>query len=93
MPCWVMLPFIQCHQTRGRALGGGVLKPLRRGSAAAWAAAMGASESAPRRVSKSIEDGQNGFRNARMIESPSEGGGYQRRRYHYMERHDRLWDF
>src|SRR5438067_9611136 len=33
MPSLVMLPFIQCHQTRGRALLGGSAKPLASGSA------------------------------------------------------------
>ena len=32
MPSLVMLPFIQCHQTRGRALPGGFSKPLFSGS-------------------------------------------------------------
>jgi len=32
MPSLVMLPFIQCHQTRGRAELGGLSKPARRGS-------------------------------------------------------------
>ena len=31
MPSLVMLPFIQCHQTRGRAPLGGFSKPLLRG--------------------------------------------------------------
>ena len=35
-----MLPFIQCHQTRGRALAGGFSKPLLSGSACFCAAAM-----------------------------------------------------
>ncbi len=32
MPSLVMLPFIQCHQTRGLALSGGFSKPRRNGS-------------------------------------------------------------
>src|SRR5579871_190155 len=35
MPSLLMLPFIQCHQTRGRAPLGGFSKPLRRASAEA----------------------------------------------------------
>src|SRR5271170_564077 len=38
MPSLVMLPFIQCHQTRGRAELGGFSKPDLRGSeAVVWA--------------------------------------------------------
>jgi hypothetical protein len=33
MPSLVMFPFIQCHQTRGRALSGGFSNPLLSGSA------------------------------------------------------------
>ena len=42
MPSLVMLPFIQCHHTRGRALWGGFSKPLLSGSplAARGACAM-----------------------------------------------------
>src|SRR5271163_2652831 len=39
MPSWVMLPFIQCHHTRGLAPLGGSSNPLRRGSAECWAIA------------------------------------------------------
>ena len=40
MPSWVIFPFIQCHQTRGRALLGGSSKPLFSGSKAFWAHAV-----------------------------------------------------
>ena len=34
MPCRVTFPFIQCHQTYGFALSGGLRKPSERESAA-----------------------------------------------------------
>ena len=39
MPSFVMLPFIQCHQTRRRAALGESSKPFFRGSSAFWASA------------------------------------------------------
>ena len=36
MPSLVMLPFIQCHQTRGLALSGGLAKPRSRASPELW---------------------------------------------------------
>ena len=40
MPSLVMLPLIQCHQTRGLALSGGFWKPRSRASSGVWAGAI-----------------------------------------------------
>ena len=40
MPSLVMLPFIQCHHTRGRAPAGGFSNPLLSGSGLFCAVAM-----------------------------------------------------
>src|SRR5215467_1467604 len=41
MPSLVMLPFIQCHHTRGRAELGGFSKPCFRASVAVWPSKTG----------------------------------------------------
>ena len=45
MPSLEMLPFIQCHHTRGRALAGGFSNPLLSGSD--WSCALAVTISAP----------------------------------------------
>ena len=54
MPSSVMLPFIQCHQTRGRALVGGSLNWASR--AASWAVAWGLGGSATTRAAAAKVD-------------------------------------
>src|ERR1035438_10497081 len=52
MPSLVMLPFIQCHQTRGLALSGGFWKPRASGSPEFCAETIHAPTSAVRRTTQ-----------------------------------------
>ena len=61
MPSLVMLPFIQCHHTRGRAPSGGAVKPLCNASTPALAFAAGAAVCAPATVTASTSTNAANF--------------------------------